>query len=107
MRPRPSMGTPRASTTRPRKLSPTGIPAVFSVRRTMLPALTSSPPPKRIQLSSPRRRSMTMPFTPLTKSRISPYWACSSPPTVAISSSTVSTCPISSGTTARDQSSVA
>ena len=48
-----------------------------------------------------------MPRTPEGKIRISPYWACSSPVTVAISLSTVRTVPISSGTAASSQSSTA
>ena len=107
MLPRPSMGVPRASTTRPRNPSPTGIPAVLRVRRTMLPALTSSLPPKRMQLRLSGRRSWTMPFTPRLKIRISPYWAWVRPPTVAISPSTVSTSPISSGDAAGAHSSTA
>ena len=47
-----------------------------------------------------------MPRTPLSKVRISPYWAWLSPVTVAISLSTVWTVPISSGTAASSQSSM-
>ena len=45
----PSMGWPRASTTRPRKASPTGIPAVFPLRRTLSPARISWLLPKSTQ----------------------------------------------------------
>ena len=38
-----------------------------------------------------------MPFTPPSNTRISPYWAWASPPTAAMSLSTLSTSPISSG----------
>ena len=73
----------------------------------MLPALTSSLSPNRIQLSSLGRRSCTIPFTPEENTRISPYWAWASPPTVAMSLSTVSTSPISSGVGAGSQRSTA
>ena len=73
----------------------------------MLPAETSSPLPKRMQLTPSRRRSWTMPFTPELNTRISPYWTWSRPLTEAISPSTAVTSPISSGFTATVQSSTA
>ena len=73
----------------------------------MLPAHISSPSPNRMQLSPSGRRSCTMPFTPEENSKISPYWAWASPPTVAMSPSTVSTSPISSGTGVGSQCSTA
>ena len=72
MSPLPSMGWPRASTTRPRKASPTGIPAVFPLRRTVSPARISWLLPKSTQPTLSRRRSCTMPLMPPGKSRISP-----------------------------------
>ncbi len=91
------MGTPRASMTRPRKPSPTGIPAVLWVRRTMSPAATSPLSPNSTQERSSFLRSCIMPFTPEGKVSISPYRAWASPLMVATSLSTASTSPISSG----------
>ena len=70
--PLPSMGSPRALMTRPKKSSPTGMPAVLPLRWTMLPSTISSPSPKSMQPISSRRSSCTMPLTPEGNRRISP-----------------------------------
>ena len=54
------------------KPSPTGVPAVLPVRRTMLPDSMASLPPNRMQPTRSGRRSCTMPFTPEENCRISP-----------------------------------
>jgi hypothetical protein len=72
MSPPPSMGAPRASTTRPIIPSDTPIPAVLPVRYTAVPSLTSSTRPNRMQPIRPERSSCTMPRMPPSNSRISP-----------------------------------
>ena len=94
--PRPSIGLPSASMTRPMYLSPTGMPAVFPVRLTVLPCTTRSPSPNKMQPTRLRSNSCTIPRIPESKRRISPYAAFSSPETIAIPSATESTSPVSS-----------
>ena len=54
-----SIGEPSASTILPRKPSPTGTPAIFPVRTTLLPSLTSISLPKRITPTSSRLTGKT------------------------------------------------
>ena len=94
--PMPSTGSPSAPTTRPKKRSPTGMPARRLVRRTALPSETALSSPKRMQPTLSRFKLSTMPRMPAEKSKISPYSACSSPLTSAMPSPTEITVPISS-----------
>ena len=102
--PFPSIGRPSASTTRPRKASPAGMLAVLPVLLTLLPARISSSSPKIIQPIKDSVRSSTIPRMPLSKTRISPYSAFSSPLICAMPSPTVITVPFSAGSASASQS---
>ena len=72
MGPLPSMGSPSGLMTRPRKPSPTGMPARLPLRVTRVPTPTFSMSSNSM---TPRRSGSTlstMPFAPVSKVTISP-----------------------------------
>ena len=80
---------------RPIKASPTGIPAVFLLRRTGEFSQISLSSPKITHPISSSFKSSTMPVMPFSNISISPYSAFARPLTVAIPSPTVKTLPTS------------
>ena len=79
MGPRPSMGRPSTSTTRPTRASPTGTSAARPVRRTTVPSFTPASLPRSTTPTLSRDRFITMPVTPVSSSTSSPYTALSRP----------------------------
>ena len=77
--PPPSIGVPSASTTLPRKPSPTGTPVFLPVRLTLSPSATESSLLKRIHPMLSDLISCTIPLAPDSNSMISPYIAWSMP----------------------------
>ncbi len=93
MGPFPSIGCPIAFTTRPIIASPTGIEAIFPVRRTVSPCFTWSVPPKSAAPTLSSSRFRTMPVRSPGKLSSSPAIASSRPQMRAIPSPTWSTVP--------------
>ena len=91
----PSIGSPKALITLPRKPSPTGIPARLPLLITRVPSFIPVSRPKRIHPISFLLISCTMPFTPVSKITISPYMAWSIPLIVTIPSPIQVTLPTS------------
>jgi len=77
--PRPSMGLPRASTTRPSSASPTGTSMMRFVRRTRSPSFTWVASPMTAMPTLSSSRLSTMPVTPPGNSTSSPAIALSRP----------------------------
>ena len=94
MSPRPSIGWPRAFTTRPISASPTGTSVILPVRRTQCPCSRPSKAPSRTTPTLFFSRSMTMPRAPLWNSSSSPAMASEMPETRQIPSDTLMTVPV-------------
>uniref|UniRef100_A0A147BVL5 Putative conserved secreted protein n=1 Tax=Ixodes ricinus TaxID=34613 RepID=A0A147BVL5_IXORI len=94
--PLPSMGLPRASTTRPRSSGPTGTSTIAPVRLTMSPSLMSLSLPKTTIPTLSGSRLSAMPLRPLENSTISSAWMFFRPYTRAIPSPMDRTRPVSS-----------
>uniref|UniRef100_A0A6B0VAQ7 Putative secreted protein n=1 Tax=Ixodes ricinus TaxID=34613 RepID=A0A6B0VAQ7_IXORI len=94
--PLPSMGLPRASTTRPRSSGPTGTSTIAPVRLTMSPSLMSLSLPKTTIPTLSGSRLSAMPLRPLENSTISSAWMFFRPYTRAIPSPMERTRPVSS-----------
>ena len=97
--PLPSIGFPRASTTRPTTPSPTLIDAMRCVRFTVSPSFTPFEGPKSTTPTLSSSRFRTIPSNPESKETNSPYCALDKPYTRAIPSPTWSTLPTSSSET--------
>src|SRR3990167_9291575 len=93
--PLPSIGLPRASTTRPSRPLPTGTSTIVPVRLTTSPSLISASEPKITTPTLSASRFRAMPFTPLANSTISPAWTLSRPWMRAMPSPTERTDPTS------------
>jgi len=93
MGPFPSVGIPRASTTRPSIASPTGTAAIWPVRSTRSPSRISWSDPMTMHPMESSSRFITMPMTPLANLSSSPARASSNPYTVAMLSPTWMTVP--------------
>ncbi len=93
--PLPSIGLPRASTTRPRRPLPTGASTIAPERLTVSPSLMSRSSPKITTPTLSTSRLRAIPRIPPGNSTSSPACTLSRPYTRAIPSPTDKTCPIS------------
>ena len=96
MSPLPSSGLPSGSTTRPRKLSPTGTDSTSPVRRTCMPSSTLVKSPRMTTPISRSSRFSARPRIPPGNSSSSLAIAEGSPSTRAMPSPASATMPISS-----------
>jgi hypothetical protein len=79
MSPLPSIGRAKASTTRPKKASPTGTCAILPVERTVLPSRISKPLPINTTPTLSFSRFNAIPIVLSSNSSSSPAITCSSP----------------------------
>ena len=79
--------------TRPRKASPTGMPARLPLRVTMVPTPTVSAPSNSMMPSCSGSTLSTIPLAPLSKVTISPYTARFMPSTCTMPSAEEMTTP--------------
>ena len=77
--PLPSMGLPRASTTRPSSSLPTGTSRIRPVQRAVWPSDSAPYSPRITAPTESRSRFSAIPYRPPSNSSISPYWASASP----------------------------
>ena len=93
--PLPSIGSPRAFTTRPRSASPTGTDMILPVLFTLEPSFISASEPSITAPTKSCSRLSAMHCTPLSNSRSSFIIQFSSPWIRTIPSPTVTTVPVS------------
>ena len=91
--PLPSIGSPRAFTTRPKRPSPTGKERMSPVARTVWPSSMSSTSPRTTAPIEPSSRFRASPRVPLSNCNNSFTAASGKPETLAMPSPTSSTLP--------------
>jgi hypothetical protein len=93
--PRPSIGLPSGSITRPRNASPTGTDSTSPVRSTRMPSAMPTNSPSTTTPISCSSRFWARPSTPFSKRTSSLAWTLGSPSTWAMPSAALSTYPTS------------